>query len=197
MARLGKPRTFQTYTRCSNHWAIRAFTCHIPFSSFPLFFYFWLPLDFVMPWHLFCVPYFITNNLCHSILHPPSPLFPSSILCLSLTTPKLRTTLFLSEGATHKLKPSPYPYAAIFRLPYTALCAPHSTPSTSLPHLLDSSLALTLSLSCSIPYSISAFIPSLPHHSDTDDEIALSLASEIAKLHNSSQLRSYMNYYNH
>ena len=29
------------------------------------------------------------------------------------------------------------------------------------------------------------------------DEIALSLTSEIAKLHNSSQLRSYMNYYNH
>ena len=31
--------------------------------------------------------------------------------------------------------------------------------------------------------------------SGTGDEIAPSLASEIAKLHNSSQLRSYMNYY--
>ena len=30
----------------------------------------------------------------------------------------------------------------------------------------------------------------------TADEIALSLASEITKLHNSSQLRSYTNYYN-
>ena len=30
----------------------------------------------------------------------------------------------------------------------------------------------------------------------TADEIMLSLASEIAKLHNSSQLRSYMNYHN-
>ena len=29
------------------------------------------------------------------------------------------------------------------------------------------------------------------------DEIALSLALEIEKLHNSSQLRRYINYYNH
>ena len=33
--------------------------------------------------------------------------------------------------------------------------------------------------------------------SGTVDEIALFLASKIAKLHNSSQLRSYTNYYNH
>ena len=38
----------------------------------PLFFLFWLALDFVMPQHLFCFPYSTTHNLHHSILHPPS-----------------------------------------------------------------------------------------------------------------------------
>ena len=51
-------------------------TCHIPFSSFICSFVFDYFLDSMMSWHLFCVPYSITNNLCHSV-------FPSSVLCSS------------------------------------------------------------------------------------------------------------------
>ena len=81
-------------------------------------------------------------------------LFRSCLPCLSPL--KLRTTLFLGEGATHKLKPSPYPHAAIFHLPYITLYAPHSTPLTFPLHLLDSGVTLTSSLSHSsiIPFHI-------------------------------------------
>ena len=92
----------------------------------------------------------------HITVFTPSPLLLPVVLlpdntiplCLPcLSPPKLRTTLFLSESTTHKLKPSPYPYAAVFHNLYTALCAPHSTPLTSPLQLLGSGVALTLSLS--------------------------------------------------
>ena len=123
------------------------------------------------------VVYSLACNCCPLLLtqSPPSlplvsyhspPLDNTIPLCLPcLSPPKLRTPLFLSEGATHKLKSSPYPYAAIFHNSYTALCASHSTPSTFPLHLPDSGVALTSSLFHSIPYSIPTFIPSLPQHS--------------------------------
>ena len=119
------------------------------------------------------VVYSLASN-CHPLLPTQSPLSlplvsyysPSYPLCLPcLSSLKLRTPLFLGEGATHKLKPSPYPYAAVFHNPYTALHAPHTTPLTFPLHLPDSGIALTLSLPHSISYSVPAFIPSLPQHS--------------------------------
>ena len=75
---------------------------------------------------------------CHPLLFTQSPLSLPLVsyhlspdntipLCLPCLTPlKLRTTLFLGKDTTHKLKPSPYPYTAVFCLPYIALHAPHS-----------------------------------------------------------------------
>ena len=114
---------------------------------------------------------------CHPLLPTQSPLsLPQSPinlspdntipLCLPCLSPlKLRTPLFLGEGATHKLKPSPYPYAAIFHNSSTALCALHSTPLTfpSAPPGLRHSFDLVPSSFC--PLFCSTFIPSLPQHS--------------------------------
>ena len=46
------------------------------------------------------------------------------------------------------------------------------------------------------PHKAGASEACLYYIKENVDEIAPSLASEIAKLHNSSQLRSYRNYYN-
>ena len=115
---------------------------------------------------------------CHPLLptqYPPSlPQSPINLspdntipLCLPCLSPlKLRTPLFLGKGATHKLKPSPYPYAAISHNLSTTLRALHSTPSTFPMHLLDSGVALTSSLPHSIHYSIPHSFPHLlstPH----------------------------------
>ena len=47
------------------------------------------------------------------------------------------------------------------------------------------------------PHEAGASKACLYYTKENVDEIALSLALEIAKSHNSSQLRSYRNYYNH
>ena len=92
-----------------------------------------------------------------SLPQSPTNLSPDNTIPLCfpcLSPPKLRTPLFIGKGTTHKLKPSPYPYTAIFCNSSTALHALYSTPLTFPLHLLDSSIALTLSLPCSIHYSI-------------------------------------------
>ena len=81
-----------------------------------------------MPQHLFHVLYSVTNNLHHSILHhlstfhPPSPLFPSSILHLSLTT----CSIFPSSDSL--------PLCSILflssRHPFTTPCLPVPTLTT-------------------------------------------------------------------
>ena len=96
-----------------------------------------------------------------SLPQSPTNLSPDNTipLCLPcLSPPKLRTPLFFSKGTTHKLKPSPYPYAAIFCNLSTTLYALHSTPS-GLRHSFDLVPASFHLLFCS------AFIPSLPQHS--------------------------------
>ena len=114
-----------------------------------------------------CCPLFPTQSPL-SLPQSPINLSPYNTipLCLPcLSPPKLRTPLFLSEGATHKLKPSPYPYAAIFCSLSTALRALHYTPSTFLsahPGLWGS---FDLIPSSFCPLLHSAFIPSLPQHS--------------------------------
>ena len=91
--------------------------CHIPFYSFICSFVFDCLLDSMMPQHLFCVPYSITNDLHHSvlpsfhpllILHPPSlphyhlpfsiPLTTCSIFHLPTPCPFV---LFLSLSFQH------------------------------------------------------------------------------------------------
>ena len=121
------------------------------------------------------VVYSLACNCCPLLPTQSPPCLPQSTtnlsldntipLCLScLSPPKLRTALFLGEGATHKLKPSPYPYAAIFHNLSTTLHALHSTPLTFPLHLPDSSIALT----SSPPHSVHYFIPhSFPYFLST------------------------------
>ena len=107
-------------------------------------------------------------NCCYSVssIFTPSPLFLPVILppnntiplCLPcLSPPKLKTTLFLGKGTTHKLKPSPYPYTAVFCLPYTTL---YTFDISSAPPRLQCSFDL-ISLIPSLIPSLLSFIPSL------------------------------------
>ena len=114
-----------------------------------------------------CHPLLPTQSL-PSLPQSPINLSPDNTipLCLPcLFPPKSRTPLFLGEGTTHKLKPSPYTYTAVFRNLSTALCALHSTPSTfpSAPPELRHSFNLVSS--SFHPLFCSTFIPSLPQHS--------------------------------
>ena len=105
-------------------------------------------LDSVMPWHLFCVPYSLTNNLCHSILcplstfHPPSPhhsITPRSYLPPSIyltTCPVFRLlthfplVLFLPLSSQH-------PFITPC-LPILTVTTYHSVPCDSVSHFLRS-----------------------------------------------------------
>ena len=111
------------------------------------------------------VVYSLACNCC-PLLPTQSPINLSPDNTIPLCLPCLSPLhLFLGEGTTHKLKPSPYPYAAIIHNLSTALCALHSTPLTfpSAPPRLQRSFDLVPS--SFHPLFHSAFIPSLPQHS--------------------------------
>ena len=107
-------------------WVIFYILCTTP--SFVIYKSFWLV---VYSLACNCCPllptqYPLSLPQSHTNLSPDNTL-PLCFPCLSPL--KLRTPLFLGEGVTHKLKPSPYPYAAVFCNLSTALCALYSTPS--------------------------------------------------------------------
>ena len=165
---------------------------------------FWLPLDFVMPQHLFHVPYSITNN---SSLHPPShipcpppilhhlitpsPSFLSSVLSLShhlfhisvfwlLASPFCSILIFLTS-VHYSLPPhSDFVYLTFCPL---WLCESFSTFSVllwALWYISFLTCSLFLSLLSLIDYSLSSiFIPSLLPISPSPLVSPLLVSSEI------------------
>ena len=139
-------------------WLCKSFSTfsippHSPYYSKPVAYKFlWLVVSSLA---CNCHYYVITLSSppivpCSFLSFSPSdntiPLYPP---CLSPL--KLRTTLFSSEGATHKLKPSPYTYAVVLCIPYSTLHTPHSILPTSPPYLPDSGIASTSSFSYFVP----------------------------------------------
>ena len=101
-----------------------------------------------MPWHLFHVPYPITNNLCHSVLSS-SVLHPLLILCpLSLPHSHLPSSIPLTTCSIfHLLTPCPFvmflslSFQHLFItpcLPIPTLSTQHSVPCDSVSHFLHS-----------------------------------------------------------
>ena len=144
----------------SVHYSLPPHSNFIYLTFYPLWFV-------VYPSACNCCPLLPTQSP-PSLPQSPTNLSPDNTipLCLPcLSPPKLRMPLFLSKGTTHKLKPSPYPYAAVFCNLSITLCALHSTPLTfpSAPPGLRHSFDLVPS--SFRPLFHSAFIPSLPQHS--------------------------------
>ena len=92
----------QRMVNSEQYWSL--WCCHIPFSSFLCSFIFDYFLDSVMPQHLFCVPYSITNN------HHPSILCPLSIFC---PLSPCHSIIHLCHHLFHLLSPDSLPLCSV------------------------------------------------------------------------------------
>ena len=123
---------------------------------------FWLPLDSVMPQHLFCVPYPTFSNLCHSIFHPSDHLFHllssnSLFLC--------SVAIFIISTSIHYSLP-PHPNFKYLSFCPLWLCESFSTFSilpvhhiTSRPVVYKSLWLVVISFACNCCYLTSFLVP--------------------------------------
>ena len=137
-------QAFIPHSACTDHrisWDLMGSVPKGKILSYTIFTFsfvllFWLALDFVMPQHLFCVPYSITHNLHYSILHPPSLVHLLSSITSLLYHPHSHPpfSITLSPLLSISLSSNSLPLHSILFLssqhPFITPCLPVLTSST-------------------------------------------------------------------